>query len=514
MKKIPLALLMLLIAVPSFAADHYVCLGATGAGKGNTWTDAYTDFGTGAGQVDPNSLVRGDTYWVAAGTGYNAAATPLVFQPANSGTLLITIQAATDAAHGASSVGWTNGGAGTCHQGQATFNAPLRFYSNYITFTGVYRSTATGNPWQDWNLTSGYGFHIYNNNGSNVPLFIGGAIWIGNPNNPAVNHVTLDYLDVEGSHATDCSVYPDSGLYSWQQGGDQNDTIYIGHSNFHDMGTGEAIGPAGNNNFTAEYNWIWRLNANLPGGKCHSENWRPTGVAGTPMTNLIIRYNWTQGCSGTACLETVNSAPGNSNWQIYGNVFWDNTAEENMPLPTAGDGVLDIYNTFTGPLYIFNNTVSYINPAGKCNFPGLDANQNEFQNVYIENNLIYNCPQNFSPPSVSATGVYVWNYMSYYGSSYCTSGNCDYTNDTIATHKYGHNTNPFVNVANSMGADNFNLSADTDAGVSTHALLPGNDADMNGVARGASGIWSIGALQFSSGNLPPSPPSGLQAVVQ
>jgi len=58
--------LILFLAVSVFfpsllwAANHYVRAGATGAGDGSDWENAYT-------QLPPN-LVRGDTYYIADGT--------------------------------------------------------------------------------------------------------------------------------------------------------------------------------------------------------------------------------------------------------------------------------------------------------------------------------------------------------------------------------------------------------------------------------------------------------------
>src|SRR5215470_3950389 len=57
-----------------WAANHYVRAGATGSGTGADWTNAFTDL--------PASLVRGDLYYVAAGT-YK----PHLFGDSDSGTL-------------------------------------------------------------------------------------------------------------------------------------------------------------------------------------------------------------------------------------------------------------------------------------------------------------------------------------------------------------------------------------------------------------------------------------------
>src|SRR5208337_696928 len=46
----------------------YVYASATGSATGASWTNAYTGFGAGAGQVNPARMSRGVTYWTAART--------------------------------------------------------------------------------------------------------------------------------------------------------------------------------------------------------------------------------------------------------------------------------------------------------------------------------------------------------------------------------------------------------------------------------------------------------------
>src|SRR6185437_16576993 len=88
---------------PSFAASSgcdgagncYIRAGASGSGSGADWTNAYTGFGTGAGQVDPSAMSRGVTYWIAAGS-YGKVA----FRTPDSGTSVITLEGVTSGNHG------------------------------------------------------------------------------------------------------------------------------------------------------------------------------------------------------------------------------------------------------------------------------------------------------------------------------------------------------------------------------------------------------------------------------
>jgi hypothetical protein len=73
-RSITLAILLLCYSAFGFAAtgcdgsgNCYVRAGATGTGTGSSWTNAYTGFGTGAGQINPASMSRGVIYSVASG---------------------------------------------------------------------------------------------------------------------------------------------------------------------------------------------------------------------------------------------------------------------------------------------------------------------------------------------------------------------------------------------------------------------------------------------------------------
>ena len=76
----------------------------------------------------PSSLTRGVTYYVAAGTYPNH-----VFQDADSGSTLITIQAPTSAVHG------TNTGWSSAYQGQAVFSLHVRMRKRLAVCHGLLR---------------------------------------------------------------------------------------------------------------------------------------------------------------------------------------------------------------------------------------------------------------------------------------------------------------------------------------------------------------------------------------
>ena len=133
-------MVLLLVAPNAFAANHYVRQGASGSGNGTDWTNAFTSL--------PGTLIRGDTYYIAAGS-YPA----YTFDDAESSSLVTTIKKATTIEHG-TETGWSSGYGSS----QAVFNSTMRFNTGYYLFDGLYRNE------NDWFAGDAYGFRISHNN--------------------------------------------------------------------------------------------------------------------------------------------------------------------------------------------------------------------------------------------------------------------------------------------------------------------------------------------------------------
>ncbi len=476
------------------AGNCYIRAGATGSGSGADWTNAYTGFGSGTGQINPSSMVRGVIYYVAAGAYCPKGCT---FNTPDSGNNLATIQAATSDTHG-TSTGWANS-----YVGQATFNAPIIFTTDYWTFNGAYRAN-TGQPWVDWRNQGGYGFQVNNNNGSNCPIASGAAVQVGQfNNNVTANNVSISYLNVVGSgdFSQTCSVI-DWGL-------DVNgypattQSFYLGYSYVHDT-AGDNVLFDGINGATSEYNYIDRSSEGS------STNHMEEFASRNNNDNLIFRYNIMGACGDTACWATPEASGARSNWYVYGNILFINSSENPVSY-SSGDGVFSVFSLSSlTNAYFVNNTISSLAPVGGCGFfpwQGVTTS-----GVVVENNIWFNCTQNNGPATNS--GV-TWDYNAYYNSpQMCTNDKAP--NTSCAS------SNPFVNVAQSPGANNFGLTADTTAGVTLSSSLPPGctpgvnclNVDMIGSIRGGNGSWDRGALQMSNGSQPPAPPTGLLVSVQ
>ena len=140
----------------SGSSARYVLAGATGAGTGLTWADAYADL--------PASLTRGTTYCV--GDGSYAAHT---FADAVSGNTAIVIRKATVADHGGDT-GWSD----AFGDGTASFPS-LAFNASFYTLDG-----ATGGGPGSWTTKHGFTFtSAAGTNISYVSLFDGMTNFIG-----------------------------------------------------------------------------------------------------------------------------------------------------------------------------------------------------------------------------------------------------------------------------------------------------------------------------------------------
>lgn len=500
------ALLFVLLGAPRLvpAACHVVFSGvAGGSHSGADWTNAYTDL--------PASLIRGDIYYVGAGT-YGRH----VFNDATSGSTIIEVRAATASDH-CTDTGWN----GSTMLGKAVFQATvsnsaniLEFDSNYFTINGNGRSTATGNPYTDWQNSNGYNISISNANGNvcsgssgdNQNTHVGGS----------GSFITLDYVEIPGNSPTtdQCAAI---GVEPSASGSTHDWTI--SHSYLHDVGArmfefdGKTSGGSsvGNYNMVTEWNY---LKNNYSSSTDHGECYQ----VGSNLGSLTIAWSYITNCIGTGFIATASggsySAGNNANgpWSIIGNVF---TSDGGPTHCWFGNGTIAFFDiSFTAPVYILNNTWGNINGT-TCNDSGTDmgidfsSSHNEvFTNVYIENNVWYNSSD--MPVHLSCTGTVsctsiTWDYNSWIAMA---DGTTSSGNDS-SVHKQVTSTSPF---ANGLSYD-FRLSADTAAGFNSNSLLSVNGTDPLGATRGTNGTWDRGAFQRTSGTVQlPNPPQNLQVI--
>ena len=489
------------------AGNCYVRAGARGSGSGQDWTNAYPAL--------PSSLARGVIYYVAAGI-YPGH----LFADPDNGSTYITVQAATASSHGVDK-GWND-----TYVGQAVFNTAdtsavgsiFTFQSDYYMINGSYRSTSTGRTQTDWRNESGYGFRIDNagkvacnadidlgDNTSTTPL--------------PVHHITIEYVDVNGSHETAANGCRENGFAGMWGSHDYS----ILNSFIHDTGAtilflrgqhANCSGSSGKvtcgavdsgygsgNNITVAKNYFYN---NFSDPSHHAEGCS----CSEGLQNLTIAENYWQDINGTGIIATASGADwnngngGNGPWYITGNVVFETSCSVFSGIKNAGVvGILYKWDTtFTNPIYVLNNTI-YNFPASCNSGSGVMLDDGAYASpaaaVYVENNLWANAAQiqinNTCPNSggfASCTSI-TWNHNAYFASP-DNSG----AEDLDPNAEISGTAAPFV----SAGAYDFQLIADTTSGTNTNSIVPANGTDLAGITRGADGSWDRGALQINGGS--------------
>ena len=352
------------------AGNCYIYASANGSGTGVNWTNAYKGFGTGAGQVNPASMTRGVTYWIANGN-YG----PVTFSTPDSGTSVITIEGATTSSHGPAS-DWSNSYAGQALFAATAANTGTFITTDYWTFNGQTR----GSDWQ-----SGYTIKFWNeantqtySNGYNEAISLSG------------NNVTFQYVEMCGTGqymsggtlvsfpsntatADKCSVnncgnWSDDAIFTPVP----VSNLYVGHCYAHHTGgvtfqmdaTLNNAGQTAGSNLVWEYNWIAYNHTGMNGQ--HDEAYSLYG------SNVTIRYNVFQDICSTGIITTAGAGsaengtlPHLSNWDIYGNLFfWDSTyaaLNGQYGLATLDDGIVSFLGEkMSGYIHFYNNTISGI----------------------------------------------------------------------------------------------------------------------------------------------------------
>jgi hypothetical protein len=479
------------------AGNCYVRAAATGAGTGADWTNAYTGFGTGAGQANPASLTRGVNYYVAGGN-YNLTSVTTFSSPA-SGTALITILAPTIAIHG-TATGWSN-----AYQAQAVFG-PIVVNSGYWTLNGVYRGSGTGLPATDWR--TGYGFKIMGSNGSGgVPVPGNTSILhVGDSAADEADHVTIEYFEIQGSGDTTCTI-PDSNGFNYAQ------YPVIMYNYVHDVG-GSGFVVDSDTVDIIEYNWIMNTQS-CQAGSGHSE-----GFAIRFMNTLTFAYNYLENIEGTGYIGTP--CPGatcwsfaQDTWSFYGNVFFANTSEWHGNCAsgctrTGGqDGlssaIIQFFGSASDPQIFtawhwYNNTFYALggdatsNGPGPCDMLNGIPTSTKVTSLVFENNIGGNCTKVGMPNLGGGTLTQDHN-------TYCNVGNITDTGtglQTLAT----------CALLNSPSTNNLTLLSDTSPWTTLDSPF---NVDIVGNTRTSSrGAFQMGGVAANV----PAPPTSLIATVQ
>jgi len=396
-------------AMPAVAANRYVRAGATGANNGSDWNNAYTQL--------PATLVRGDTYYIADGTypGYT-------FTTPASGTNFIYIKKATIADHG-TDVGWQD----SYGDGQAVFGPMAHNVANggYIDLNGY-------SP----HVPGGHGFKIDFDKMQTAFDFQSGG-----------KEFKFRYIDFDGVAS---SGDVDFGGPPWTytikvlpwNGSSYDDTsgMLISHCKLHGSAT-HIQDNSGNANIVIEYSEFYDCRSI---GVDHGNIYWIGSSGGTFRYNKVYNYN----------VEGLLFGLNNSNWKVYGNIFYDGVS--------VARGI-ELYGgrTHTGTK-IYNNTF--------VNMP--------LASVRVESDAV-------------CSGVEIRNNLSY------NSGGVSLENGGAGVTVSANLAAGASNFLNLSGKD-FHLARATAPGT----VLPAPyNVDFDGRIRGQDGVWDVGAFEFVAGSL-------------
>jgi hypothetical protein len=421
-----------ILATPAQAANHYVRNGAAGAGNGSDWANAYTTL--------PNSLTRGDVYYIADGTypGHN-------FSDSAAGTTLITIKKATAADHG-TDTGWV----ATYGDGQAAFSSAINFTTRYYVFDGqVGGGPAT--TLAAW--TTGYGFKVTESSSTPV-IFVQ-----TNSGNVDVSHVEAVGAGRNGS----AGGTGNDGMQVFAPLG----PVTLSHAYLHDLGRCVffVYSASLTNDFTVSYTYTGPHESTA--GE-HSEMTVLHNAA-----KFTFRWGVITHAEGTGGVIAGDDAV-RKTAEIYGNIIYD---FPNGSIEGGNNGFFaDDSAGASANWKIYNNT-----------FIGIDSDvalygtcgQGCTSNV-AQNNFYYTTTAN-----KDASG---WGTQSF--AHFQDSGAASGSSATTGT------GNPFLDMPNW----DFRLRAATPAGAQLAAPY---NVDMFGNVRGADGGWDRGAIEFSPAPQPP-----------
>ncbi|MGZ6249219.1 MAG: hypothetical protein ACXWMC_06365 [Syntrophales bacterium] len=398
-----------------------------GGGTGTSWTNAWN----GLNNINWGSVSCGDSIWVAGGT-YTQDLSPQ--KNCTSGSRLYIRRARSDATECTGSAGWSSGYDATVHQ---TGGAGISFSGNYnyIVVSGRTSSSGGSNGW--WIDFSGltYGPGIEWPNGSNA------------------SYNTIEYMDLQGPGAV---TYTSDG-----RGIDATPFSSANGNTFSHLkiwGWESGVYNAGIDGSTFEYIEMFDIMA------ANWSSYHPNGIYISGSNNGIVRYSkFHKGPGGNGVGEGIffEQSGGCSNWQIYGNIFYD--------LTNSGLKAIEITSVVPN-MKIWNNTFDNV-------LAPLYTQANPGSGSELKNNLFY----------ASGSG-YSWG---------TTSNNLQISSGTLFVNRAAKD----YHIVSSTGT---NYPRNAGAALTQDGYI---NYDMDGNQRGADGTWDIGAYEYVSGAPDTIPPT-------
>lgn len=438
-----LILMLLSMGLPpqALADYHYINPGATGTGQGSDWYNAY--------RVIPDTLIRGDVYYLADGT-YSG----LILNTQASGILSITLRKATPSDHG-TNTGWVD----TLGDGQVVFTGTLDFTSPYWIIDGVTGGGARNN----WN--ENLGMRIVEKRDAYALIRIN---YSGNAHDISISHVDMEG---KGSVSSIGGYYSNDGIAIYNDAGN----ISLSHAWMHETGRCPVF-------ITRSRNVLFEhiyVSSYYGSPAVHSE---VMSAGQGPIGDITWRYSLITALRSTGGLMFNNIDQPDSHLYVYGNVFyhppgvvWD-----------VANGVIGGWTSTSNSMnnvWVYNNTFVNIDQQSLTTLPLSFSGNRAYNNLFV----------NSQSPDFSRFGEHDYNRFVASGSTHAEpNGAVDTRTDVF------------------MDQDhlNFRLKMATEPGKPLDAPFNQDGWDTQ---RGTDGNWDRGAFEWEETPLL-EPPSNLRVM--
>lgn len=484
--------LVLSLILPSIgrAACHVITSTGGGTNSGADWNNPCHGF---SGNCAGSAMLRGDTYYVAGGSGGSYTnpnnAPVLKVSTAVSGTTPITIKAATAADH-CTSTGWVpatmavDGGAG-----QADFvtagNAVLEASTSYVVFDGNFSAADTSNSWGNpGHACAGTQCGILADQRVISPASASSLVTYGVYIDTGVTNIAIRSMEFWGAWNTAGSAGIATDTIRSVGGSNYTVTHNYLHDSSQDFVMYQSV-----TNSSIMYNYMYKNYSHVVSPAIHGAC---VSIHGG-VNNLTVAFNAFRDLQGTGCLSLVSGGPTtNDSVLFYGNILWMTSGNPNALAGGYDNGIVSCTNGQVCTNWqVYNNTV--VNESISTNNSLNGGTPGSGSSIKVYNNLFYNSAY-ANNQCVNWTGSCVYDYNVYSGTIQNTPGAHDQTISGV----------PFV----SWITANFHLVADNSA---WYSLSSPFNVDMDGVGRSSS----RGAYQYVSGtSATTAPPSSLTATVQ
>jgi hypothetical protein len=482
MKKLLIAIAILLVAGQALAANYCVGASATGTGSGADWNNqaAWSSL----------SFERGNTYYLADSNYPTTYYGTKELDTTASGSTYIYIKKATESAHG-TDTNWSSAygdGVATIY-GASTL---LTISTNYWDIDGVVGTL---------NGTDGAGVEHGIQLISNFPQstnHLRGIAMTG-----AQSYIRLSHLEIQGSGCCFGLNIRHDGIYkagNWIDHPSTNN--YVGYCYIHDWQRAHIVWN-GIQNSVFEHCWHERQ------GSCYADAHSNSSAHSYSFgnLNLTFRYNTYVDIRGTNAIavkdnyyDSTSNLITNYNVFVYGNLFLQRGTTAQSPIagsvytPYVSNGVF----TNTGSddshgFYFYNNTIVGVNQGTtdpstvsvRSLTPGVIG-------AYCYNNLFFNVGGNTwdNEADDGGVGIIQHNYNTYWDTKESCTENTGACN-AETNGQYSIASSIFTNYA----SGDYTLSGTTSPGI---PLDDAYNTDSSGTTRGGDGCWDRGYDEYSA----------------